>query len=368
MAGSEQLAGEGRRLVSLDALRGADMFLLVGITGIVRALPEISDHPFFSDLSEQFRHPPWHGFTLYDLIFPLFIFIVGAAMPFSFARRLERGDRRWGLFGHVLARTILLTILGLIYWGTSGGAHPTYGYYSVLYRIGISYFFAAIILMNLRPVGWAICALILIIGYEAALQFVPVPQHGAGNFTKEGCLPTYVAEQVSLAISPKFAYVLSITLIPTVATALFGALAGEWLRSNRGPGRKTVGLLLWGAIFLGVALFTPNLVPINKHLWSTSFTLLTAGISFVLLGLAYWMIDVRGWRRPAFFFVVVGMNPIVIYLAERLIDFRKLANVFVGEYMEALGTAGPLVNAITAAALMWLFLYFLYVNKAFLRI
>ena len=368
MSSVKPVASGSQRLVSLDALRGFDMFLLVGMADIARALPELSDHWGFVALSEQFRHPPWQGFTVYDLIFPLFIFIVGVALPFSFAKRLELGQSRWQLFAHILFRTIILTVLGLIYWGTPGGAHPTWGYYSVLYRIGISFFFAAVILLHTRPITQIAWAFGLLTAYELAFQFVPVPHFGAGDFSKTGNLAAYVSGRVAEIWSPKFQYVVSITLIPSVATALFGVLAGHWLRSERRQERKTVGLLLSGAIFVAAALLTPGLVPINKHLWSASFTLLTAGLSLLLLGMTYWIVDVRGWRRSAFFFVVIGMNSIVIYLGDRLINFSKIANVFVGEYLESFGAAGPLVNAVATAVCIWLFLYALYANKAFVRV
>ncbi|MEO6808063.1 MAG: DUF5009 domain-containing protein [Isosphaeraceae bacterium] len=368
MSSDTTLPVESQRLMSLDALRGADMFLLVGLSGILRALPKVSDHPLAQFLSDQVQHPEWHGFTLYDLIFPLFIFIVGASVPFSFAKRRQQGEGLWQLYRHIMMRTAVLTLLGLVYWGTPGGAHPTYGYYSVLYRIGISYCFAALITMHTGPRGQALWAFGLLIGYWLATLYVPVPSYGAGNFTKPGCLQTYLSERVAETLSPKFRYVLSITLIPSICTALFGVLAGQWLRSLRRPGVKTLGLLLAGAAFLVSGLLAQESVPINKKMESASFTLVTVGLSLLLLGLSYWLVDVRGWRRAAFVFVVVGMNPIVIYLGTRLIDFHRITGVFIGGFVDSFGTAAPLITAITSALLMWLFLYYLYVNKIFVKI
>jgi predicted acyltransferase len=261
-----------------------------------------------------------------------------------------------------------LTLLGLVYWGTPGGAHPEYGYYSVLYRIGISYCFAALITLHTGPRGQALWALGLLIGYCLATLYVPVPSYGAGNFTREGCLQTHLSERVAATISPRFRYVLSITLIPSIANALFGVLAGQWLRSSRRPGLKTLGLLLAGAAFVAFGLVAGEFIPINKKMGSTSFTLLTVGLSLLLLGVSYWLVDVRGWRRAAFVFVVVGMNPIVIYLGTRLINFHRIAGVFIGDFADSFGSAAPLATAITSALLIWLFLYYLYVNKIFVKI
>ena len=364
---SEDSSAVGR-LQSLDALRGLDMFLLVGLGGILRALPQVSDNAVFNFLAQQCRHPEWHGFTLWDLIFPLFIFIVGVAMPYSFGKRLQQANGKRNLYIHIVVRTVVLFLLGLVFWGTPGGAHPTWGYYSVLYRIGISYFFAAIIMLNAKPRGQALWAFGLVIGYWLVMRFVPVPGHGAGDFSEAGCLTTFISQKLSDIISPNFKYILSISLVPTISTALFGALAGQWLRFSESPRNKTIVLLLVGAVFIAFSMVVHLSFPINKKLWSTSFTFLTCGLGLSLLAVFYWLVDVRGYRRWAFFFVVVGTNSITIYLGSRLIDFNGIANVFIGGCAALLGTAEPLITAATAATLKWLFLYYLYRRRIFFKI
>lgn len=368
METTNHVSAPQQRLMALDVLRGIDMFLLVALATIFRALPTVSDNAVFRFLDQQVRHPEWHGFTLYDLIFPLFIFIVGVAIPFSHEKRLQQGDGRWQLYRHILVRTVVLTILGLIFWGTPGGAHPTYGYYSVLYRIGISFCFAALIAMHTRPRSQVLGAAALVGGYWLALLYIPVPGYGAGDFSQEGSLTRYLGQQAAETLGPNFRYVFSITLIPSIATALLGVVAGHWLRSSRSAGVKAAGLVLAGAACIAASLLAHASVPINKNMWSPSFTLLTVGLSSLLLGITYWVVDVRGWRRAAFFFVVVGVNPIVIYLGTRLINFRKIAEVFIGGFSESFGAATPLVTAIATATVIWLFLYYLYVNKIFLKV
>ena len=355
------------RLVSLDALRGLDMFLLVGVGSILRALPELSDNRTFRFLADQCSHPEWHGFRLWDLIFPLFIFIVGAAMSFSLTKRLQRDGKR-AVYRHVIVRAVILTVLGLVYWGTPGGVHPTWGYYSVLYRIAVSYLFAALIILNFNPRGQAIWAFGLIAGYWIVMRFVPVPGYGAGDFSQEGALSTFVSQWISDNISPRLMYVFSITLIPSVANAVLGALAGQWLQSGKSPGMKTLGLLLAGGALVAFSFVADESFPINKKLASTSFTFLVCGLSSLLLGLFYWVIDARGYRKWAFVFIVVGMNPITIYLASRHIDFTKLAGVFVGELSGLLGAAYPVTLAAAAAILIWLLAYYLYKHKVFIRV
>ena len=354
------------RLMSLDALRGLDMFFLVGFAGILQALPKISDNAVFNWLANQCQHPEWQGFTAYDVIFPMFIFIVGAAMPFSFAKRLAQKDGKKQLFKHIIIRAIILSVLGVILWQKPGGAHPQYGFYSVLYRIGFSYLFAGIIMMNTnirQQVYWAFG---ILIGYWIALRFIPVPDFGAGDFSREGNLNTYLGNLVANYISPNFKSVLSLSLLPSVSNALFGVLAGQWLmKADKSP-KKALGLFIAGVVLIIAALLVHLDFPINKKLGTTSFTLLTSGISAAFLAFFYWIIDIKGYKKWAFFFVVVGMNSITIYVANSLLNFRNVTNVFVGGF--ELGNAQALVFALVAASIKWLFLFYLYKQKVFLKI
>jgi len=354
------------RFMSLDALRGLDMFFLTGIAGIFQALPKLSDNALFNWLANQCEHPEWQGFTAYDLIFPMFIFIVGASMPFSFARRLGEPGGKKKLLKHVIIRTITLAVLGVFLWQSPGGPHPEYGYYSVLYRIGFSYFFASLILMNTNIRGQIYWTFGLLAGYYLLMRLVPIPGHGTGDLSQEGNLASYISNLVSQYLSPNFRYVFSLTLIPAISNALMGVLAGQWLKSDKNPSDKAKGLMIAG-IVLFISSFILHLdFPIIKNLWSPSFTFLTCGISALLLSLFYWLIDIRGYRKWAFFFVVVGMNSITIYVAGWILSFYDLADVVVGRF--DFGYAQALMLAIVVATLKWLLLYYFYRQKIFLRI
>ena len=354
------------RLLSLDALRGLDMFFLVGISGILQVLPKACDSILCHWLANQCEHPEWNGFTAYDLVFPMFIFIVGASMPFSFARRLEEPGGKKKLREHVIIRTITLAILGVFLWRSPGGPHPEWGYYSVLYRIGIGYFFAAVIMMNTNIRGQIYWAFGLLIGYWLLMRFAPVPRYGIGNLDQENNFAHFISDKVSLYLSPNFHHVFSLTLIPTVSNTLFGVLAGHWIKSDRNPAYKARGLFLAGTIFFAASFIVHLDFPINKNLWSPSFTLLTCGIATLFLSLFYWLIDVKGYNKWAFFFVVVGMNSITIYAAGFIIAWRDLANVIVGRF--DFGNANAIVIAIVVATIKWFFLFYLYKQKVFLKI
>jgi len=365
MDGERDTTTQGR-FMSLDALRGLDMFFLTGIAGMFQALPGLADSTFCRWLANQCEHPEWQGFTAYDLIFPMFIFIVGVSMPFSFARRLEADNGKRKLLRHVIIRTITLAILGVFLWQAPGGPNPEYGYYSVLYRIAFSYFFASIIMMNTGIRGQVSWAIGLLAGYYIVMRLVPVPGYGIGDLSKEGNLSTYLSNLVARHLSPNFRYVFSLTLIPAISNALMGVLAGHWLRSSWTPVDKAKGLFLGGSL-LFIASFIIHLdFPIIKNLWSPSFTFLTCGISALLLSLFYWLIDIKGYRKWAFFFVVVGLNSITIYVAGWILSFYSLADVIVGRFN--FGAAQALMLATVVAAIKWLFLYYLYKQKLFFRI
>lgn len=208
----------------------------------------------------------------------------------------------------------------------------------------------------------------LVIAYYLAMRFIPVPGYGPGDFSEEGNLVAFVGGWFEGFLPSGTKHLLSLTLIGSVANSVFGALAGQWLRSVKSPNEKTCGLLMVGIGFIALGLLAHLSFPICKKLMSTSFTFLTGGISLILLGSFYWVIDVRGYRQWAFFFVVVGMNSITIYLATRYVDFERLAGVFVGGLEKWLGAAEPVAMAIATAAVMWLFLYFLYRRKIFLKV
>lgn len=319
------------------------------------------------------EHPKWEGFTLYDLIFPLFIFISGVAIPFALLAKLEKGASKSSLHLKVLRRMLLLVILGIIYNGglTKDSLHSI-RYGSVLGTIGIGYGFAAIIAMNCCLRGQIAWLLVILLCYWAALTLFPVPGAGAGVITPEGCVCAWVDQHCMPGVLGRktFEAVGILPSIAAIASALFGVFAGHWLRNAaRKPGKKCLGLLVGGMALTGLGWFWGQYLPIIKDLWTSSYVMLAAGLSCLLLGLFYGVIDVLGYRRWAFPFVVIGMNSITIYLASRLIDFKYTANfLFSGSIKLAPSIYQPLLLLMAILLIKWLLLYFLYRRKIFFRL
>ena len=355
--------------MSLDALRGFDMFWIIGGSGLVLSLAHVLGFDAYVPwLRDQFTHPMWNGFTFYDLIFPLFVFLVGVAMPFSFSKHLARGEGRGHLYWRICRRTVLLVLLGIICNnGVLKTSFADQRFPSVLGRIGLCYFFAALIMLHSSARGRLAWILVLLLGYWAAMTWIPVPKFGAGNLTPGATLADYIDRTVmpgKLYLGVRDPEGLFST-IPAIATALIGVLAGQWLRESRRNGHvKAAALLVAAGLCLALGYFWDRSFPINKNLWSSSFVLWTAGWSLLLLGLFYLVIDVWGWKSWAFVFVVIGANAITIYVAQQWIDFDALGQLLFAHHAplhrSLLNNAGLLMK--------WFSLYILYRQRIFLRL
>jgi predicted acyltransferase len=361
----------GERLLSLDALRGFDMFWIIGGKDIVQAAARITEWPCLVWMSDQLEHTDWHGFTLYDLIFPLFLFMAGVAMPFSFAKRRERGATKTQLYWHVFTRALALVVLGMIYNDLLKFDWATMRYTSVLGHIGIAYFFAALIVLNSEAIGQFIWMVGLLVLYWALMKFVPVPGYGAGDLSPAHTLNDYL-DRLLMPGQLKFGDrdpLGILATIPAIGTALAGAITGHSLKFD-GYSKyfKTMAMAMAGVVCFLLAYLWNFDFPINKNLWSSSFVLHCAGYSLLLLSLFYLIIDVWQFRSWAFVFVVVGSNSILIYMARRCVDFSYTTHYFFDGLVGSTGQYQPLLFAIAVVIVEWLMLLVLYKNRIFLRV
>ena len=359
-----------QRLYSLDALRGFDMFWIIGAEEIFHTMAKATNAPFWKSLSEQFEHPYWNGFTVYDLIFPLFIFVTGISATFSLGGALEKGTPKSALLQKVIRRGLILFILGIIYNnGLQIRPISDIRFMSVLGRIGIAYLFSSIIFIYAKERYQAIWFVSCLIGYWLILKFTAAPGFPIGDLTEAGNFASYVDRSV---LPGKLSRGIHDTIglfnnIPAISSGLAGILAGNYLRKgNVGAGKN---LALAGLAALILAQIWNLDFPINKNLWSSSFVLHTVGFSLLLMSLFYWIIDVKGYQRWAFFFRVIGMNSILIYMSGKVISW-SYANKGVFQWVgDLIGNPyNAVAMAITAVLLKWVFLRFLYQKNIFLKI
>ena len=372
-ASSEPKASLLSRLTSIDALRGFDMFWIVGGDRLARAVGRWLDTPLSRRFAEQFEHVKWEGFRFYDLIFPLFLFLVGVVLPFSL-RKYQAGDEpKRTAFIRVGRRVILLFLLGFIYNNGLQFRFESQRYTGVLQRIAICYGIAALIFLLTKARTQVILFLAILIGYWAVLMYVPSPESRAGDLSIETSLAGYLDRHyLPGKINPGY-YGFGdneglLSTIPAVATALLGVLAGQWLTSNHGGWSKAAGLIVGGIACLGIGLLWGRDFPVIKILWTSTYVLVAGGWSLLLLGLFYTIIDVIGWRAWSFFFVVIGVNAITIYVTSRIIPFSEISQFLLSGAARLSSSFGPVLLAIGTLTIEWLFLLHLYRNKLFLRV
>ena len=363
-----------KRLYSLDALRGFDMFWIMGAEEIVHLIAKATGSSFWETAAFQLSHPEWHGFRMYDLIFPMFLFMAGVSTPYALGRELEKGKTREQLLVKVIKRGLILVILGIIYNnGLEFKPLEEIRMGSVLGRIGLGYLFANVIFLytkkNVFQLIWFGGILIF---YYALLKFNAAPGFPMGDLTQEGnyasyldrlCMPgrLYKGNHDPEGLT---------STIPAIATGLLGIITGNFLKNNAKSGReKSIYLLLSGIGLIILAQIWNLEFPINKNIWTSSFVLQAGGISLLFLSIFYYIIDVLEYRKWAFFFKVIGMNSILIYLSGEFINwefttdrlFHWLGQLFTQPY-------AMIVLAICYLGIKWCFLYFFYQKKMFLSV
>ena len=363
-----------KRLASIDALRGFDMLLIAGGGSFIIKMLESSDWSWAEIVLKQMKHVSWNGFTFWDFIFPLFLFISGVSLSFSINSSKEKGMSKSEIIKKVSKRALILIILGIIYKNSPlniwDPAHIRYG--SVLGRIGIALFFTTLLYLNFSGQKRLFWVAGILLGYYALLFLVPVPGYGAGDLSIEGNLVgwfdrSFMPGRLLQGIYDENAI---LTQFPALCITILGSWAGDILRKK--DIRELVKvkyLVLIGTSAMALGLLWGMHFPINKHLWTSSFILLTSGMGFIFLSIFYLIIDVLGYKKWSFFFVVIGMNSLIIYYAYHFINFRYTSNLlFSGLYSVFQEKWHPAFEAFGALILVWLFLYFLYKKKLFLKI
>lgn len=362
---------ESPRLLSLDALRGFDMFWIAGAEDIIHALHKISHVAVVGFLARQLNHKDWAGFAFYDLIFPMFVFIVGVSLVFSLGRTIEQQGKT-AAYSRIIRRAVILFLLGIFYYGGIARGFDHVRLLGVLQRIALCYLFAGLFFTAFRPRTLVIICVVLLVGYWASMTFVPVPGVGAGNFDEGKNLANWIDSKYlplrkwDKTHDPEGL----LSTLPAVASCLLGVFAGLLLRDRKIAGnRKVLWLLGAGIASTALGYLWGYQFPVIKKIWTSSFVLVAGGYSAILLALFYLVIDLWRFQRWAMPFVWIGVNPITIYILTSIIDFGKLAQRLVGGPVESkLGNAGPVL--VTGVAMLFVFWVanFLYRRRVFLRV
>lgn len=394
-----------QRLVSVDALRGFDMLWIIGGEQVAEALDKLGGGVIVSTIATQLKHVEWAGFRFYDVIFPLFLFLIGVSIVLSMDRMLATAGRK-GALERIARRSLLLFVVGIFYYGGLSRGWPDVQLSGVLPRIALCYLVAATLYVWLPRKGIVIAAAVCLVGYWAMMTFVPFPdvrlEHG--TIGKKGTQadakpPTALLAGVSTTVSGTFeeghnlAHYVDfrwlpgrkrnlyytneglLSTIPAVATTLFGIMAGWVLTNPRWTGRQKVAWLLGaGATGVALGLLWGLQFPIVKRIWTSSFCLVASGCSAVMLGIFYLVVEEWRWQKWCTPFLWIGANALTAYLVVNLVDFEAIAARFVGGDVKAFldvhlaPGVGGLVIAIVGLLLPVLLVRFLYQRKIFIRL
>ena len=371
-------AQKPQRLVSIDALRGFDMFWIIGGAKLAGIIFTIRQVPWMHRVASEFEHSAWHGFTFYDLIFPLFLFIVGLAIPFSLSKynsggRDFKSSRAYGYI-RIITRTITLLLLGFIVNGLFDFNFSSMRWPGVLQRIAVCYLIAAVVTMLTKGRRQALVIgtviILILVSYWAVMRFVPAPGGIAGDLSQEGNLAGYIDRNVIPGSFCCYGYGDNeglLTTLPAIASTLMGVMAGLLLKTGKPHNYKLKWIAIAGVSSLAAGLAWNLVFPVNKILWTSSYVLFSGGLSLLLFALFYWIIDIKGHKKWALFFTVIGMNAITIYVVQAVFDFGIITDIFLHGFVGYLGIVKDIFYMICFIAVKWLFLFFLYKKKIFLK-
>ncbi len=366
------------RLLSLDVFRG------LTIAGMVL----VNNPGTWSNIYWPLRHAEWDGWTPTDLVFPFFLFIVGVSITLAFGRRVEEGGITRSLYLKVVKRAAIIFAIGLFLNGFPHFNLSEIRIPGVLQRIAVCYLIASVIFLSTKLRTQAMIAVSLLIVYWIVMTQIPALGFAPGDLTKEGSLASYIDRVVFGPHIWKQGKVYDpegiLSTIPAIATTLFGVLTGHWLRSERTQFEKVAGLFVGGAVLVMIGWAWNPFFPINKALWTSSYVVFTAGLGLQLLALCYWLVDIKGYRRWAWPFVVFGVNAIALFVGTALmVDLMGLIRLPRGDgtmmgiqgwlFSNLFLTWASPINASLAYAiafiLVWLFLmWLLYRKKIFIKV
>ena len=385
---------KSERLMSLDALRGADMLFIMGFSGAVVALCQLLGFGKDCWLATQMTHVAWHGFRHHDTIFPLFLFLAGVSWPFSYASQIAKGRTTAAILRKMAVRVAALVFLGLATSSFFAFKVESFRYDSVLAHIGVCWAAAALLYMFVRSVRARLAiAAALLVAHWLVLRFFSAPDAAALLSSTDPAVAKKVASYAAygtdgFSFTGNIAGWIDRTFMPGrlhegifdpdgllgkvtgTVTAMLGVFAGELLRRKEVPGgRKAFILAGAGILSLAACLAWRPWCPVNKKIWTSTFILAAGAYSFLALALFYWIVDVKGWRGWTFFFRVIGMNSITIYVMMRFVEFRSMSKFFFSG-VAGLGNGhwSALVLCLGQVALEWLLLLYLYRKGTFLKV
>ena len=383
-----------KRLESLDALRGFDLLCLVAISDLVEELAEVIDKPWMSAVMECFTHKTWEGFSPWDLVMPLFMFMAGVAIPYSLKTpsKSHEGERlnaspRSGMVGSVglrlFRRVLLLWIFGMMVQGNLLALDPNriYLFTNTLQAIAVGYFFSALLYLHTSWKSQIGIAVALFLTFWGAMEFITIGNYGGGDYTPLGNLAEGIDMMAlgrfrdtariidgEVVVRSSYTYTWILSSLNFIVTVLTGVLAGQTLKSAMKQGRKVATLLAAGVAMVALGWTWDLVHPVIKHIWTGSMVLVSSGYCFLLMGLFYWWIDCRGHNKHLTLLKVYGMNSITAYVVSHVISFRSVSKSLFFGFEQYVGDYYDFLIQFSDIAILFIILYILYRKKIFLSV
>jgi predicted acyltransferase len=360
------------RVISVDALRGFDMFWIMGGDLAFKGLDNVFHNRISGFIKEQMDHVEWFGFHFYDIIMPLFLFMVGVSMVYSFRKRLSLASSDRQLWKHTIKRVVILWILGMVIQGNllSYDIQKIHFYSNTLQAIAAGYLIATIFVLYLPVVYQAAATIGLLLTYWAIIALIPIGGTTLHAYEPDGNVAMYVERLVMGRFIGWGTYTWIVSTLNFGATVMLGVFSGYMMQSNRGKYRKFWDYLIFGTSLIALGLVLDIWHPIIKKIWTSSFVLFSGGICVLMLAVFYLVIDVWGLRKGTHWLIVLGSNAIFGYVAWHLFEksLTGAAEIFLNGLIPWIGGWYDSLSYIGGFLVLYLIMWYMFRNKTFIKI
>jgi len=369
------------RLGSLDVLRGFDLFCLVFFQPVLMALVRAADVPWLHTIAIPFEHVEWEGFAFWDIIMPLFMFMAGASMPFAFSKYLSNGGKL-SLYKRIIKRVVLLWIFGMMCQGNLLALNPEkiYFYSNTLQAIAMGYLISAILFIHFRLRGQVIITAGLLLFYWVLLSFVKIGEYGGGNFTPDYNLAEYIDRIIlgrfrdGVKVTETgldfghYRYTWIVSSLNFGVTVMTGVFAGQIMKSDITKLKKVQWLVVGGIVMIAAGVLWSLHMPIIKKIWTSSMTLFSSGICFLLMALFYYLVDCRNYGKYLNWLKIYGMNSILAYMLFMILNFTSVSQSVFRGTEQFLGSYYPVLIKLSNVSIIFFILWVIYRQKKFLKV
>ena len=358
------------RVRSIDILRGFDMLMIVLADQFFSKLNDGVALDFTAFLSRQFTHPEWFGFRFYDIIMPLFLFIVGLVIPFSMSKYLEINTNKKSLFLKLIRRFFILFLLGWIVQGNllDFDLSKFKIFSNTLQAIAVGYVFTTIAYVYLKTTQRYFLFAVCLLAYSLLLTLPIIPGIGRSTLNPNTNFAFYVDNLIFGSFDDGTQYTWFLSSITFTATTLSGLFAGEVIKNQKDKFKVVRMLFSFGAVALSMGLLGNTFHPIVKKIWSSTFVLFSSGICYFLMAFFYWLIDIKKKYKWAFLLKVIGMNAITAYVISHVLPFPKIAGFLLYGLAPYTTKFYDLITVVGGFALLYLLLWYMYKNKTFIKV